>query len=478
MKKRMFSILCVLALCMALLPATAFAESRQYLALGDSITTGYATGGSEIENPFADQVAEGLGYTMTNLAEDGETTASLLAKMQTTDVSAADLITLTIGGNDLMGALYGYLAAKYNEGREEDQKLDAAGVQEALISGDPGFLHFAATELPGFAASEQAREALTAFTGNLTAIVAAVRAANPDVTLLVATQYNPYRYLGKQYGEVVPQAQTISDGFEAGLAVLNGAIAAAGQTGAFEIVDVYAAFETAVEAGINPCNPSFTPPLTINLDFHPNQTGHDLIAAAVKTALGQTEPPVTEEPQAFADVPQEAWYANAVSFVAENSLMSGYGNGNFGPSDTLSRAQLCQILYNAAGKPAVTGSSGFTDVAEGAWYADAVAWANALGVVGGYGDGLFVPNAPITRQELAAMLYRFAQLRGWDVSVGEDTNILSYTDFDQLSQWAIPAMQWACGAGIIRGVREDALEPQGNATRAQAAVMLMRFIQE
>ena len=76
------------------------------------------------------------------------------------------------------------------------------------------------------------------------------------------------------------------------------------------------------------------------------------------------------------------------------------------------------------------------------------------------------------------MLYRFAQLRGWDVSVGEDTNILSYTDFDQLSQWAIPAMQWACGAGIIRGVREDALEPQGNATRAQAAVMLMRFIRE
>ena len=176
----------------------------------------------------------------------------------------------------------------------------------------------------------------------------------------------------------------------------------------------------------------------------------------------------------YRDVDTSAWYHEAVDYVLVNGLMSGYGKGVFGPNDHLSRAQLCQILYNKEGQPAATGGSAFTDVANGAWYFDAVTWAAENGIVGGYGNGLFGSEDNITREQLAAILYRYAQAKGYDVSVGEDTNILSYTDTLEISEYAIPAMQWACGAGIIQG-NGGYLNPQGDATRAEIATMLMRF---
>ena len=177
----------------------------------------------------------------------------------------------------------------------------------------------------------------------------------------------------------------------------------------------------------------------------------------------------------FTDVNTSAWYHEAVDYVLVNGLMNGYGNGLFGPNDILSRAQLCQIIYNLEGQPATTSGSAFADIADGAWYADAVTWAAENGIVGGYGGGLFGPEDNITREQLAAILYRYAQTKGYDVSVGEDTNILGYTDALKISEYAIPAMKWACGAGVIMGVTESALLPQGSATRAQVATMLMRF---
>ena len=176
----------------------------------------------------------------------------------------------------------------------------------------------------------------------------------------------------------------------------------------------------------------------------------------------------------YRDVDTSAWYHEAVDYVLVNGLMSGYGNGVFGPNDHLSRAQLCQILYNKEGRPAVTGSSVFIDITDGAWYSGAVTWAAENGIVDGYGNGLFGPEDNITREQLAAILYRYARAKGYDVSVGEDTNILSYTDALEISEYAIPAMQWACGAGIIQG-NGGYLNPQGDATRAEIATMLMRF---
>ena len=137
---------------------------------------------------------------------------------------------------------------------------------------------------------------------------------------------------------------------------------------------------------------------------------------------------------------------------------------------------LTTILHRMAGSPAAAEFSPFADVAENMWYTDAVRWAAANGVVTGY-DGRFAPDDPVTREQFATILWRYAKLPGADVSVGEDTNILSYDDAFTVSEWAIPAMQWACGAGVINGTTASTLSPGAAMTRAQAAVMLLRYAQ-
>ena len=136
---------------------------------------------------------------------------------------------------------------------------------------------------------------------------------------------------------------------------------------------------------------------------------------------------------------------------------------------------LVQILYNLEDRPATSDAEMFKDVPDSAWCFDAVNWAASVGIVGGYGNGMYRPDDSITREQLAAMLYRYAQYKEYDVSVGEGTNLLSYTDASRISEYAIPAMQWACGTGIIAGVTSSTLVPKGTATRAQVATMLMRF---
>ena len=178
----------------------------------------------------------------------------------------------------------------------------------------------------------------------------------------------------------------------------------------------------------------------------------------------------------FTDVPEDAWYADAATYVYEHGLMAGTSATAFGPDTTTSRSMIATILWRMAGSPVVNYAMDYTDVAQDQWYSEAIRWAASEGIVGGYGNGLFGTNDPITREQFAVMLYRYAQEQGYDVSVGEDTNILSYTDVADLSEYAISAMQWAVGAGIINGTGDGStLTPQGQATRAQTAVMLMRF---
>lgn len=178
----------------------------------------------------------------------------------------------------------------------------------------------------------------------------------------------------------------------------------------------------------------------------------------------------------FTDVAENAWYAEAVRYVYEHGLMAGTSSTAFSPDATTSRSMIATILWRMAGSPVVNFAMDFADVPEGQWYSEAIRWAASEGIVSGYGNGLFGTNDPITREQFAAMLYRYAQEQGYDVSIGENTNILSYTDVADLSEYAISAMQWAVGAGIINGTGDGStLSPQGQATRAQAAVMLMRF---
>ena len=184
---------------------------------------------------------------------------------------------------------------------------------------------------------------------------------------------------------------------------------------------------------------------------------------------------IAPEPLSFGDVDDGDWFADAVRFVYENGMMNGVSETSFAPHATTSRSMIVTILYRLEGEPVVDYAMDFTDVAGDAYYAEAVRWAASEGIVGGYGGGLFGAEDAVTREQLAVILYRYAVYKGYDVSIGEDTNILSYADFADLSEYAIPAMQWACGSGIVNGTSESTLAPQGEATRAQVAAMLMRF---
>lgn len=181
----------------------------------------------------------------------------------------------------------------------------------------------------------------------------------------------------------------------------------------------------------------------------------------------------------FTDVPEGAWYEDAAAYVYKHGLMAGTSGSTFSPEGTTTRGQIVTILWRLSGSPVVNYLMDFDDVDPAAYYGEAIRWATSEGIAGGYGGGVFGPDDPITREQLATMLWRYAQTEGYDVSIGEDTNILSYTDVADLSEYAIPAMQWAVGAGIINGTGDGStLTPQGQATRAQAAVMLMRFCEE
>ena len=170
----------------------------------------------------------------------------------------------------------------------------------------------------------------------------------------------------------------------------------------------------------------------------------------------------TEQPstKTFSDVSSSDWFADAVKYVSDKGMMNGTGTGKFSPADSTTRAMLMTVIARYAGED-TTGSN--------PWYQKSMEWAKANGV----SDGT-APNANITREQLVTMLYRYAKASGKDVSVGEDTNILSYTDATTVSEYAVPAMQWACGAGIVNGANGK-LNPQNNAARAEVAAILMRF---
>ena len=177
----------------------------------------------------------------------------------------------------------------------------------------------------------------------------------------------------------------------------------------------------------------------------------------------------------FTDVAAGAWYADAVQFVYDNELMTGVTATEFGPNVTTSRAMLATILYRLEGEPNVTAAS-FTDVESGMYYTDAVAWASSKGIVTGYGDGTFLPNKAISREEMAAMLYRYASYKGYDVTGIKDLG--GYSDAGSVSSYAVEALQWATGAGLVTDMGDGTLSPTGLASRAQIATILMRFLGE
>lgn len=175
----------------------------------------------------------------------------------------------------------------------------------------------------------------------------------------------------------------------------------------------------------------------------------------------------------FTDVQKTDWFYDAVAFVCEKGYFSGMGDGIFAPNTSMSRAMLATVLYRLSGETAA-GKAEFTDVSEGAWYAEAVAWANQNGIVQGMGGGLFLPDEAVTREQMVTMLYRYQGYKKGET--GTDKDVLgSFSDGDRVASWAVEGMEWAVAKGLITGRDTGALDPTGTATRAEVATILQRF---
>ncbi len=171
----------------------------------------------------------------------------------------------------------------------------------------------------------------------------------------------------------------------------------------------------------------------------------------------------------FSDVAADAWYTDAVAYVRDNGLMGGTSDTTFEPEGTMTRSMLSATLYRLAGSPAVTGEDAFSDTEEGVWYTDAVLWASQQGLVGGYGNGLFGTNDPVTREQIAVLLWRYAGSPA--AEAGAD-----FSDESAISDYAVQAVDWARASGVVSGAEGNRFLPQSNATRVQVAAILRNYL--
>lgn len=182
-----------------------------------------------------------------------------------------------------------------------------------------------------------------------------------------------------------------------------------------------------------------------------------------------------KETARFTDVSGH-WAEEGIRFCVSSGLFQGTSDTKFSPEQSMNRAMLVTVLWRLAGEPKVTGKNTFSDVAAGAYYADAIRWASKNGIAEGYSDGTFGVGDSVTRQQLALFLYRYARYMGYDVSGA--ASLSGFSDAGEVASWAKAAMGWAAGEGVITGSTGGKLLPGGKATRAQVAVILMRFVEE
>ncbi len=181
---------------------------------------------------------------------------------------------------------------------------------------------------------------------------------------------------------------------------------------------------------------------------------------------------------AFTDARPDTWYHDGVHYALDKGLMIGTGEDRFSPAAVVTRSQIATCLWRLENSPQVNYAMNYTDVVDGRWYTEAVRWVASQGIMLGYDNGRFGPDDPMTREQMVVIFYRYAQYKGYDVSIGENTNILSFADAEDVSEYALPAMQWGCGVGLIEGQDGKLLNPTGGTERAQLATIFMRFCED
>ncbi len=230
-------------------------------------------------------------------------------------------------------------------------------------------------------------------------------------------------------------------------------------------------------------NSEFVKDATDGVKNHPGDTGMDNIAKMFfeqinieLSANEKTVYSVAEWENPFADIDANEWYYEGVKYVCQNGLMNGTSSNTFSPDETLTRGMAVTVLYRMENEPEMNDEQWFLDAPVGMWYTKAVAWAAHNSIVNGYGNGYFGTDDHLTREQIALILHRYAKHKGFDVSVGENTNILSYDDFGSISEYAIEAMQYAAGCGLFEKKTQTTINPQDYVTRAELATILQKFI--
>ena len=380
-------------------------------------------------------------------------------------IKNTDLMTLNIGSNDVFSFSFGVVMAELYK---EDANPELTAIKEYFEStGNIGAAFGKLIEL--YQSMGKITELLNVivstfsttvdqFFTNYDIIMDEIYKLNPDITLVNVGVYNPLKYMH------------VSDSLDASV-LLSGVVNKINR----HLSDYCKTYDNCYYAdvvGTETYETTLGDPYFweyFSITVHPNLAGHQFMAQQILSVIPENLP--------FKDVQPSDWCFDDVLYCYKNDLMKGVSETAFDPDGVMTRGMVATVLYRMNGSPDVSGMSHpFNDVSEGRYCADAVIWAYNNGIIAGYADGSFKPDQFISREQLAAMLYRYACEFGYaDPAEKNSFALVKYTDSDQVSAYAVPAMRWTVAHGIIYGKTFSTLQPQGDATRAQCAAMLTRF---
>ena len=429
----------------------------KYLALGDNITAGTAL--NEGESSFPEILAENNGWVLTNMAVNGMTSESLLAQVSAGDldqaIQSSKIITITVGGNDMMDLLYKLVVDSYNASNDPDITADDV-IPIMNNSEDPRWMNLAFATLgvlngdedngiPAFPEREEFKASIAAFSANMQSTMAYIRKLNPDATVIVPTQYNPYQKFTGLF-EVI--ASSVNKGAEK----LNAAITSGANQNGYVAVDIFTTFKNSDE---NLCNATADP---LNMDFHPNARGHEVIAARIQGIIDNP----------FVDVPAGQFYFEPVLWAVENGITNGASATTFNPDGQCQRAQVVTFLWRAAGEPAPTSAvNPFVDVKESDFYYEAVLWAVENDITNGLDPTHFGPLAICNRAQVVTFLYRA------NGNPAVATTECPFTDVEA-GKWYEAPILWAVENGITNGMGDGTFGVDGICNRAHVVTFLYR----
>ena len=424
----------------------------RYLALGDSITAGSAL--NEGEPSFPEILAENNGWLLTNMGADGQTSVSLLDQLSSGDLdealAASGVITITVGGNDIMHAMYELLAEAYNEQYDPDIAPEDI-IPIMTNSQDPRFFNLLMVGvelLNGFEDRPEFQEKIDEGIESMKAIMDYIRGVNAEAPVIITTQYNPYKSFDGMY-------EMVSKSINGAAKKLNAAIMETAKECGYLVADVYTTFYYSEEVL---CNATAEP---LNLDFHPNARGHEVIAQLIQDAYNG-------KPSCFTDVKPGDFYYEPVLWAVLNGVTTGATADTFNPGGNCLRAQVVTFLWRAAGCPEPTSTNNpFTDVKETDWFYKPVLWAVENSITNGISATEFGSYQNCNRAQVVTFLYRANGNPEFSATECPFTDVVA-------DMWYEAPILWAVENEITNGMGDGTFGVNGVCNRAQVVTFLFR----